>query len=101
MARYYTPPDPKADQLARSRRAAEIDTLKAADRSGGSIWIFCIWCGHAGLTEARWLMAQVKDAPDALDQLERRLSCQGCHRKGVRLIPTPRTTASWDHVPKG
>jgi len=99
MSRHYTPPEPRAHQLASARQAAQIESLTAADRSGGTIWIFCVWCGHSSLVSPRWLLAQVEGAPDALDALEHRLTCQRCHRKGVRLIPTPRTLAAWDHQP--
>ena len=85
-------------QIARARRAAEADSIRAADKADLAIWVFCVWCGHAQLAEGRWLVAQVKDPPNLLDELERRLRCYSCHRHGVRLIPTDRTLASFERM---
>jgi hypothetical protein len=85
-------------RIARARRAAEADNLQAAASSGLTIWVFCVWCGHAMLTEPFFLAAMVKDLPSILEELERRLRCQKCRRHGVKLIPTDRTLVSFDRM---
>ena len=69
--------------LTRARRAAETTAIREAERDGFTIWVFCVWCAHATLANARWLVAQVKDPPNLLDELERRLKCDACGRHGV------------------
>jgi hypothetical protein len=38
---------------------------------------------------------------DALDQVARRFKCGMCGRKGVKLIPTPRTMTSFEKMGLG
>jgi len=95
---YSNPKDEHRDQLARVRRAIEAESLTDASAAGSSIWIFCVWCGRVQLVEPRWLLSHVKDAPNQLDELERRLCCSSCKRRGVRLIPTPRTMVSFERM---
>ena len=89
-------PDPTP--LERARRAAYAASLRDAFRDGFCIWVLCTWCGHTRLTEPGFLAALVKDPPNALDELEQRLTCEGCKRLGVRLIPSDRTMVSWDRM---
>lgn len=89
---------PSQQQVARTRRAALVQSIREADRGGFPIWIFCPWCSHSRLTEPRWLTAQVKDAPDQLEALEERLRCGQCKRMGVRLIPTDRTMVDFERM---
>ncbi len=44
----------------------------------------CMRCGHSKLTSPRWLVAQVKEAPDRFDALAKRLWCEPCAEKGGR-----------------
>jgi len=86
-------------QIARAQRAAVITTLQEAARERFSIWVFCPWCGHSHLADAQWLTNQVKDPPNMLDELEKRLRCGSCRRWGAKLIPTDRTMVSFDRFP--
>jgi hypothetical protein len=97
MASFYEL-NPAQQQVARAQRAALAQTIIECDRAGFAIWLFCPWCGHSRLAETRWLVAQVKDPPNMLDELEKRLTCDKCRRRGVRLIPTDRTMASFDRM---
>lgn len=60
------------------------------------MWAFCPWCGRASLVSPRLLVALVKDPPNLLDELEKRLRCQSCKQQGVKLVPTDRTEISFD-----
>lgn len=86
------------DQLARARRASEAASLRDASQRDLAIWVFCVWCGHAHITEPHYLAGLVKEPPNMLDELERRLTCHTCNRKGVKLIPTDRTTVSFERM---
>lgn len=98
MSRMFVPPTPKEEQLARARRVALIRTITELDHYDVKVWIFCVWCGHADMTEPRWLIAQVKDPSNLIEELEQRLRCQKCRRFGARIIPTDRTHASFDRM---
>jgi hypothetical protein len=58
----------------------------------------CVWCGRSTITEPSFLMAQVKNAPDLIDALEKQLTCSSCQRAGVRIIPTDRQIVSFDRM---
>jgi hypothetical protein len=96
-AEFYTF-NPKQDELLRARRAEVCQDIREAHRDGFTVWVFCVWCGHATITEPSFLMAQVKNAPDLIDALEKRLTCSSCHRAGVRIIPTDRQIVSFDRM---
>lgn len=98
MSRAFAPPSPKDEKLARARRAELVTTITDLDHYDLKTWVFCVWCGYAHLTEPRWLVAQVKDPPNLLDELERRLRCSKCGNFGVRIIPTDRTMVSFDRM---
>ncbi len=78
-------PDPTP--LERARRAACAASLKDAFRDGFCIWVLCTWCGHTRLTAPGLLAALGKDPPNALDELEQCLTCEGCKRLGGEANP--------------
>jgi hypothetical protein len=92
-------PDPRDLDLARARRADYARSIKEAlaDDLMAS-WVLCTWCGRTALMEPRALQASVEGKPDALDELERRLRCNGCKRLGCKIIPTDRTMVSFDRM---
>jgi len=85
-------------QLLRARRAEVARTISECDAARFVVWVFCVWCGNARMMEPRFLVAQIKDPPNLLEQLEKRLCCEKCRRHGVRLIPTDRTSVSFDRM---
>lgn len=89
---------PGQHQLLRARRAELASTITECDRNGFMLWVFCVWCGNTRSMEACILVAQVKEPPNMIDELERRLRCEKCHRLGVRLLPTDRTSVSFDRM---
>jgi len=91
MASAFYQLTPKQEDLLRARRAELCTSIREADRDGFTLWVLCVWCGHTHITEPRFLIAQVKDAPDLISALEPRLKCTACGHYGTRLIPTDRT----------
>jgi hypothetical protein len=63
--------------------------IQQANQLSALVWIFCMRCGHSKLTSPRWLVAQVKEAPDRFEALAKRLWCERCAQKGVELIAVP------------
>ena len=63
-----------------------------------TIWAFCVYCSHASLIDPLHLSAKAKGRDDALTTLAEVFRCGRCKRKGVKLIPTPRTMISFDKM---
>jgi hypothetical protein len=62
-----------------------------------TIWAFCVYCSHASLFDPLHLRVKIKGSDeDALGVIAERFRCTSCKRKGVKLIPTPRTMVSFD-----
>ncbi len=79
-----------AETLAIMEFSRSLRGIQQADQLSALVWIFCMRCGHSKLTSPRWLVAQVKEAPDRFDALAKRLWCERCAEKGVELIAVPR-----------
>lgn len=94
MSFYDQPPT----ALARARRAQHALSIQECAKDGFALWIFCVWCGHASITDAAGLMGKVKQREGMLEELEERLRCAMCRRSGIKLIPTDRTTVSYDRM---
>ena len=92
MPNYEQPLSP----FVRAKRAAETQSIHECDRDSFLLWAFCPWCAHCSLHSPRLLVALVKDPPNLLDELERRLRCNSCGRHGVKLVPSDRTEISFD-----
>ena len=92
MANYTTKAQRAAD-MAEMRAVIDFSRslrgIQQADLLSTLVWILCLRCGHTKLTAPRWLVAQVKDAPDRFDALSKRLWCERCAEKGVELIAVP------------
>ncbi len=84
--------------LVRARRASEALSIQECARDGFTLWVFCVWCGRSHITDASDLMRKLKRDDGMLEELEERLRCQSCGRQGVKLIPTDRTTVSFDRM---
>lgn len=95
MSNFY---DLRPSPLVRARRASEALSIQECARDGFALWVFCVWCGHAQVTDAAELMGRLKRDDGMLEELEERLRCQACRRQGVKLIPTDRTTVSFDRM---
>ena len=98
MAANYTKRDERAaatgEMLEIIKLSRSLRGVQQADSLGVLVWVFCMRCGHARLTTPRWLIAQVKDAPDRFEALARRLWCDKCSGHGVELIAVPRGLAT-------
>jgi hypothetical protein len=93
------PPDPRDPNLARARRADYARSITEALADDLKVlWVLCTWCGHTHLMEPLALRGSVEGKPDALDELEQRLLCSKCGRRGCKIIPTDRTTISFDRM---
>jgi hypothetical protein len=93
------PPDPRDLNLARARRADCARTITEALADDLKVfWVFCTWCGHTHLIEPHALRNSVEGKPDALDELECRLLCSKCRRRGCKIIPTDRASISFDRM---
>ena len=67
MANYTTKAQRAADTaetLAIMEFSRSLRGIQQADQLSALVWIFCMRCGHSKLTSPRWLVAQVKGAPD-------------------------------------
>jgi hypothetical protein len=60
--------------------------IQQADQMSALVWIFCMRRGHSKMTSPRWLVAQVKEAPDRFDAWR-----SGC---GANAAPR-RASNSW------
>jgi hypothetical protein len=78
---------PKEPELLRDVIAADM-----------TIWVFCLFCSHAQLVHPRFLHGKTKGEDDSLTMLAHLFRCGNCKRKGVKLIPTPRTMISFDKM---
>lgn len=80
----------------------QLGNLRAARReviaADMTIWVFCLYCSHASLMDPMHLAVKARDKDDALATLAELFRCGRCKRKGVRLIPTPRTMISFDNM---
>ena len=72
--------------------------LRDVIAAGMTIWAFCLYCAHASLFDPAHLRLRLKDGDDELSAVAQRLRCSQCRRKGVKLIPTPRTMVSFDRM---
>ena len=84
-----------AEMLAIIDFSRSLRGIQQADRLSALVWIFCMRCGHSKLTSPRWLVAQVKGAPDHFDALARGLWCERCAEKGVELMSTQNSIPCW------
>jgi hypothetical protein len=66
-----------------------------------TIWAFCVYCAHASLIDPRSLRGKLKAGFDRLETIAERFRRTRCKRKGVKLIPTPRTMISFDKMGLG
>ena len=79
----------------------ELERLAEVSAADMMLWAFCLYCSHAQLVDPRFLFAKVKDGDDSLVTLAQLFKCGNCKRKGVKLIPTPRTMVSFDRMGLG
>jgi len=68
-----------------------------------TIWVFCIYYSHASLFDPGHLRVKIKGSNDdnGLAVIAERFRCTSCKRKGVKLIPTPRTMVSFQKMGLG
>lgn len=77
----------------------EPQTLGDAQNAEMTIWVFCLYCGGAHLMAPHALRSKVIDGDDRLVAVAEAMeACFRCKRHGTKLIPTPRTTITFDKI---